>query len=104
MALQIVMVLIGMAQLNMPQCFLWYIQIQIFQPLSSFSMYTTFNHIYPQPIATASSFNTKLFYNIGKVISTEARAMFNNGQAGLTFWAPNMNIYRDPRWGRGQES
>ena len=30
--------------------------------------------------------------------------MFNNGQAGLTFWAPNMNIYRDPQWGRGQES
>eukprot|EP01084_Bolivina_argentea_P041258 76128_1 len=60
--------------------------------------------MFPMPIATASSFNTELFYNIGKTISTEARAMFNNGQAGLTFWAPNMNIYRDPRWGRGQET
>ena len=54
--------------------------------------------MFPMPIATSSSFNTQLFYDIGKTISTEARAMFNNGQAGLTFWAPNMNIYRDPRW------
>lgn len=40
-----------------------------------------------------------------KVIGTEARAIYNNGQAtGLTFWAPNVNIFRDPRWGRGQET
>ena len=54
--------------------------------------------MFPMPIATASTFNTKLFYQIGQTISTEARAMFNNGQAGLTFWAPNINIYRDPRY------
>ena len=41
---------------------------------------------------------------MGEVISTEARAMHNIGQAGLTFFAPNINIYRDPRWGRGQET
>lgn len=41
---------------------------------------------------------------MGQVISTEARAMYNSGQSGLTFFAPNINIYRDPRWGRGQET
>ena len=41
---------------------------------------------------------------MAKVIATEARAMHNAGQAGLTFFAPNINIYRDPRWGRGQET
>ncbi|TVU23569.1 hypothetical protein EJB05_25943, partial [Eragrostis curvula] len=37
-------------------------------------------------------------------VSDEARAMYNGGQAGLTFWSPNVNIFRDPRWGRGQET
>ncbi|KAI5072734.1 hypothetical protein GOP47_0012840, partial [Adiantum capillus-veneris] len=37
-------------------------------------------------------------------VSTEARAMYNVGQAGLTYWSPNINIFRDPRWGRGQET
>ena len=41
---------------------------------------------------------------MAEVIATEARAMYNVGQAGLTFFAPNINIYRDPRWGRGQET
>lgn len=39
-----------------------------------------------------------------KVVSTEARAMHNVGLGGLTFWSPNVNIFRDPRWGRGQET
>nr|KAJ0186278.1 hypothetical protein LSAT_V11C900503220 [Lactuca sativa] len=39
-----------------------------------------------------------------QVVSTEARAMYNTGVAGLTFWSPNVNIFRDPRWGRGQET
>lgn len=39
------------------------------------------------------------------MIGVEARAVYNNGQAeGLTFWAPNINVFRDPRWGRGQET
>ncbi|XP_058084395.1 beta-xylosidase/alpha-L-arabinofuranosidase 2 isoform X2 [Magnolia sinica] len=38
------------------------------------------------------------------VVSTEARAMYNVGLAGLTYWSPNVNIFRDPRWGRGQET
>ncbi|KAI0495470.1 hypothetical protein KFK09_021771 [Dendrobium nobile] len=59
---------------------------------------------FPQVILTAASFNTTLFKAIGKVVSTEARAMYNVGHTGLTFWSPNVNIFRDPRWGRGQET
>ncbi|KAF5195738.1 Beta-d-xylosidase [Thalictrum thalictroides] len=59
---------------------------------------------FPQVILTAASFNASLFQAIGKVVSTEARAMYNVGLAGLTFWSPNVNIFRDPRWGRGQET
>lgn len=59
---------------------------------------------FPQVITTAASFNTSLFEAIGKVVSSEARAMYNLGLAGLTYWSPNVNIFRDPRWGRGQET
>ncbi|CAL5014610.1 unnamed protein product [Urochloa decumbens] len=59
---------------------------------------------FPQPILTAASFNVTLFRAIGEVVSNEARAMHNVGLAGLTFWSPNINIFRDPRWGRGQET
>ncbi|XP_020579311.1 probable beta-D-xylosidase 7 [Phalaenopsis equestris] len=60
---------------------------------------------FPQVILTAASFNPLLWYRIGEAIGTEARALYNAGQAeGLTFWAPNINIFRDPRWGRGQET
>ncbi|PIM99534.1 Xylan 1,4-beta-xylosidase [Handroanthus impetiginosus] len=59
---------------------------------------------FPQVITTAASFNASLWEEIGKVVSDEARAMYNGGVAGLTFWSPNVNIFRDPRWGRGQET
>lgn len=59
---------------------------------------------FPQVILTAASFNVSLFEAIGKVVSTEARAMHNVGLAGLTYWSPNINIVRDPRWGRTQET
>ncbi|KAI5435818.1 probable beta-D-xylosidase 7 [Lathyrus oleraceus] len=60
---------------------------------------------FPQVILTAASFDSKLWYQISKVIGTEARGVYNAGQAeGMTFWAPNINIFRDPRWGRGQET
>lgn len=39
-----------------------------------------------------------------QVVSDEARAMYNGGMGGLTYWSPNVNILRDPRWGRGQET
>ncbi|KAL8217830.1 hypothetical protein R6Q57_021203 [Mikania cordata] len=59
---------------------------------------------FPQVILTASSFNRSLWGSIASAIAVEARAMYNVRQAGLTFWAPTINIFRDPRWGRGQES
>ncbi|CAK9313088.1 unnamed protein product [Citrullus colocynthis] len=60
---------------------------------------------FPQVILTAASFDENLWYQIGQAIGTEARAVYNAGQAkGMTFWAPNINIFRDPRWGRGQET
>lgn len=71
-----------------------------FNATSGFPAATSF----PQVSLTASSFNTTLFRLIGATIGMEARAMNNYGAAGLTYWAPNINIYRDPRWGRGQET
>ncbi|CAK7348403.1 unnamed protein product [Dovyalis caffra] len=59
---------------------------------------------FPQVITAAASFNATLWEAIGRVVSDEARAMFNGGVAGLTYWSPNVNIFRDPRWGRGQET
>lgn len=59
---------------------------------------------FPQVITTAASFNDSLWERIGQVVSDEGRAMYNGGMAGLTFWSPNVNIFRDPRWGRGQET
>ncbi|KAJ7955192.1 Beta-D-xylosidase [Quillaja saponaria] len=59
---------------------------------------------FPQVITTAASFNQSLWKEIGRVVSDEARAMYNGGVAGLTYWSPNVNIFRDPRWGRGQET
>ncbi|XP_052195965.1 probable beta-D-xylosidase 6 [Diospyros lotus] len=59
---------------------------------------------FPQVIVTGASFNRSLWYKIASAIGVEGRAFFNVGQAGLTFWAPNVNIFRDPRWGRGQET
>ncbi|GAV91407.1 Glyco_hydro_3 domain-containing protein/Glyco_hydro_3_C domain-containing protein/Fn3-like domain-containing protein [Cephalotus follicularis] len=59
---------------------------------------------FPQVITTAASFNESLWEEIGRVVSDEARAMYNGGVAGLTYWSPNVNIFRDPRWGRGQET
>lgn len=68
--------------------------------------------IFPQAIAMAATFDDSLLTQVSNVISTEARAKYNlsTGQdrhlqyMGLTFWSPNINIFRDPRWGRGQET
>ena len=68
--------------------------------------------VFPQAIAMAASFDDDLVKEIADAVSDEARAKHNEavkqgnrGQyAGLTFWTPNINIFRDPRWGRGQET
>lgn len=59
---------------------------------------------FPAVILSAASFNESLWLKTGQVVSTEARAMYNAGLAGLTYWSPNVNVFRDPRWGRGQET
>lgn len=68
--------------------------------------------IFPQAIGMAATFNDDLIKQVSTVISTEARAKYNLAiqkdrhlqYMGLTFWTPNINIFRDPRWGRGQET
>ncbi len=68
--------------------------------------------VFPQAIGMAATFNDSLLTAVASVISTEARAKYNLSTAlgfhqqymGLTFWSPNINIFRDPRWGRGQET
>lgn len=59
---------------------------------------------FPQPILLGASFDDKLIFDIATVTSTEARAYSNAGRAGLDFWTPNINPFKDPRWGRGQET
>ncbi|CAF0991145.1 unnamed protein product [Adineta ricciae] len=59
---------------------------------------------FPMPINLGATFNMRLVHQIASIISTEARAFNNEGRAGLTFFTPNINIFRDPRWGRGQET
>ncbi len=68
--------------------------------------------VFPQSIGMAASFDEELIENVGDIVSTEGRAKFNEFSRrgdhgiykGLTFWAPNVNIFRDPRWGRGHET
>ncbi|XP_042518677.1 probable beta-D-xylosidase 2 [Macadamia integrifolia] len=59
---------------------------------------------FPTVILTTSSFNETLWKTIGEVVSDEARAMYNLGLAGLTYWSPTINVVRDPRWGRITET
>jgi Beta-glucosidase-related glycosidases len=76
--------------------------------------------VYPQPIGMAAAFNPKQMYEVFSQVSDEARANWNRsnhdiynvpmgvtyypGNPELSFWCPNINIFRDPRWGRGQET
>ncbi|MEZ4771620.1 MAG: glycoside hydrolase family 3 C-terminal domain-containing protein [Bacteroidia bacterium] len=68
--------------------------------------------VFPQAIALAATFDTELMHRVADAISDEGRAKYNASIAlgnrirysGLTFWSPNINIFRDPRWGRGQET
>lgn len=71
-----------------------------------------FATVFPQSISVAASWNKRLIYDLATAISDEARAkhheFLRNGKhgvfQGLTFWSPNINIFRDPRWGRGHET
>ncbi|MCR4704035.1 MAG: glycoside hydrolase family 3 C-terminal domain-containing protein [Saccharofermentans sp.] len=67
---------------------------------------------FPQAIGLGAAFDTELMEEIGGVCASEGRAKYNEYKAnndrdiykGLTFWSPNVNLFRDPRWGRGQET
>ena len=58
---------------------------------------------FPHALGLGATFNRSLWSHIANTISTEARALHNQGVTGLAFWAPDINLFRDPRWGRGQE-
>jgi beta-glucosidase len=68
--------------------------------------------VFPQAIGMAATWDPRMVHSMGSVVSFEARAKYNQAQRegdhrifyGLTFWSPNINIFRDPRWGRGQET
>ena len=69
--------------------------------------------VFPEPIGMAASFNPDLLYQVFDITSTEFRAQYNRRMQGggedekfhsLSVWTPNINIFRDPRWGRGQET
>jgi beta-glucosidase len=71
-----------------------------------------FATVFPQAIGAGATWNPELLHREAVVISTEARAKYRGflrkgsieGREGLDFWSPNINIFRDPRWGRGQET
>ncbi|KAF9068366.1 beta-xylosidase [Rhodocollybia butyracea] len=67
---------------------------------SNFSFATSF----PAPILMSAAFDDQLIGEVAAIISTEARAFNNFGDAGLSFFTPNINPFKDPRWGRGQET
>mgnify|MGYP000078439136 CR=1 FL=1 len=68
--------------------------------------------VFPQAIGLAAMFDEDQLHRVGEIIATEGRAKYNaysregdrDIYKGLTFWSPNVNIFRDPRWGRGQET
>lgn len=68
--------------------------------------------VFPQAIAMAATWNEIAFREVADAISDEGRAIYNDASSkgnraiyyGLTYWTPNINIFRDPRWGRGQET
>ena len=68
--------------------------------------------VFPQAIGMGATWDPAIVHAMGDIISDEARAKYNQAQRegnhrifyGLTFWSPNINVFRDPRWGRGQET
>ncbi|KAK2785047.1 hypothetical protein FQN52_008769 [Onygenales sp. PD_12] len=59
---------------------------------------------FPMPLLMAAAFDDDLIEKIGDIIGNEARAWGNYGYSGIDFWTPNVNLFKDPRWGRGSET
>ncbi|XP_022926343.1 probable beta-D-xylosidase 5 [Cucurbita moschata] len=93
----------GVARLGLPPYNWW---SEALHGISNVGPGTQFDNVvpgatsFPNVINMAASFNEAMWKTVGQVVSTEGRAMFNLGRAGLTFWSPTINVVRDPRWGR----
>ncbi|KAK9084422.1 hypothetical protein Scep_030893 [Stephania cephalantha] len=97
----------GVPRIGLPMYYWW---SEALHGVSDVGHATKFNDVvpnvtsFPTVILTTASFNQSLWKTIGQVVSTEARAMRNAANAGLTYWSPNVNVVRDPRWGRITET
>ncbi|XP_023517807.1 probable beta-D-xylosidase 5 [Cucurbita pepo subsp. pepo] len=98
---------LGVARLGLPPYNWW---SEALHGVSNVGPGTRFDDVvpgatsFPNVISMAASFSEAMWKTIGQVVSTEARAMYNLGRAGLTYWSPNVNVVRDPRWGRTLET
>ncbi|OMO61256.1 hypothetical protein COLO4_33497 [Corchorus olitorius] len=98
---------LGIPRLGLPRYRWW---SEALHGISDFGQSLKFDSVvpnatsFPTVILSAATFNQTLWKTLGQVVSTEARAMYNLGRSGLTFWSPNINVVRDPRWGRTLET
>jgi beta-D-xylosidase 4 len=95
----------GVERLGVPPYNWWNEALHgVASPYAEFSDEGDFSYAtsFPQPITMGAAFDDQLIMEVATVISTEARAFNNANRTGLDFWTPNINPFRDPRWGRGQ--
>jgi beta-D-xylosidase 4 len=96
----------GVSRLGIPAYNWWGEALHGVAGAPGISFSTPFNSAtsFPMPILMSAAFDDDLIFKVATVISTEARAFGNGGKAPVDFWTPNVNPYRDPRWGRGSET
>jgi beta-D-xylosidase 4 len=95
----------GVARLGIPEYNWWNEGLHgVASSQANFSDEGDFSYAtsFPQPITLGAAFDDELITAVATVISTEARAFNNANRTGLDFWTPNINPFKDPRWGRGQ--
>lgn len=98
----------GSARLGLPPYEWWSEALHgvAYSPGVNFSSSGAYSYAtsFANPILLSAAFDDDMIQDVATVISTEARAFSNVGRAGLDFFTPNINPYRDPRWGRGMET
>lgn len=98
----------GVPRLGLPAYQWWQEALHGVAESSGVSFASSGNYSYatsfPQPILMGAAFDDQLINDVASVVSTEARAFNNVNRSGLDYWTPNINPYKDPRWGRGQET
>ncbi|KAH7305955.1 glycoside hydrolase superfamily [Stachybotrys elegans] len=98
----------GAARIGLPRYNAWNEALHgvAYAPGLNFPQSPPFNAAtsFPMPVLLAAAFDDDLIEKVGVVIGTEARAWANHGYSGLTYWTPNVNTFKDPRWGRGSET